>query len=98
MSASSLKNSSNYPFIQTEIITTNAVQATNVTFKTPFPTGSLPIVFIQNTEGTVWPNIIFSTQNLSNTGFTIIQTGSNAFEEVLISYLAIWIPTTPPPP
>lgn len=98
MSASSLINSSYYPFIQTGIIITDAAQATNVIFKTPFPSGSLPLVFIQNTEGTIWPNIMFSTQNLSNTGFTIIQTGSSAPEEVLISYLAIWIAITPPPP
>ena len=101
MSAQALLASSQYPIIRTGIITTNASQVTNVTFYIPFPSGSLPLIFLQNTEGAVWQSIIFTTQGLSNTGFSIVQNNlinAGVYEEVGLAWVAIWIPSTPPPP
>lgn len=100
MSAQSLVASSVYPLIKTGLLTTVANQSTNVTFITPFPVGSLPLIFIQNTEGAVQPTIFFTVQNLTNTGFTIIQTFVSpivGYQNVAVSYLAVWDPVTPPP-
>ena len=101
MSAQSLIASSQYPNIKTGIIVTNVSQVTNVTFNTPFPVGSLPLIFLQNAEGAVWQNIIFTTQGLTNTGFQIVQNNlenAGTYEEVGLSWIAIWIAATPPPP
>jgi len=100
MSANTLLNLPTTATIQSGIITTSASASTNIVFGTPFPSGSLPLIFIQNTQGTTWPQIIFSVQNLSNTGFTIIQTNLESLgtnEAVLVSWLAVLVPATPTP-
>jgi hypothetical protein len=101
MSANTLLNLPTNATIQTgSAVTVSTSVNTNITFGTPFPSGSLPLVFVQNAQGTDWPQIIFTVQNLSNTGFTVIQNnladpGTN--EVVGISWLAVWVPITPPP-
>ncbi len=100
MSAQALVTSSVYPIIKSGVVNSNVAQVTNVTFETPFPSGALPLIFIQNTEGSVWPSIIFTTQSLTNTGFQAIQqffSPALTYQEVQFSYLAVWIPVTPPP-
>jgi hypothetical protein len=98
MSAQALVASPVFPLIKTSVFECQANTSNNITFVTPFPLGALPLVFIQNTDGGQWPNVIFSTQNLSNTGFTLVQSGTGSPAAVLLSYLAVWCPTTPPPP
>lgn len=98
MSAHTLLNLPTNATIQTGLVTLNVALTTNVIYGTPFPSGSLPLVFIQNSEGNVWPSFNFSVQNLSNTGFTIVQTNlasAGVYEAVGVSWIAIWVPITP---
>ena len=100
MSAHTLLNLPTNAIIQTGLITTNNALTTNVVFGTPFPSGALPLVFIQNTEGGVNPTIFFTTQNLGSTGFTIVQTYVSpitTYQSVGVSWVAIAIPNTPIP-
>jgi hypothetical protein len=100
MSAHTLLNLPTTATIQTGIVTTDADQVTNVTFGTSFPSGSYPLIFLQNTEGPVWPTIFFTIQSISNTGFQIVQTytaPATNYQTVTVAWSAILVPATPVP-
>lgn len=96
MSAQALVASSVYPIIRSGSIATLDAVTTPITYDTPFPSGSIPLVFLQNAEGATWPDVPLTTQSLSNTGFVIVQSGTTT-EIISVSYLAVWVPSTPPP-
>jgi len=97
MSAQSLLNTPNsiYSNLRTGTAIVNNSAYTQINFPQPFPAGSIPIVFIQNSQGQTWENIIFTTSNANNTSFTVNQyniTNPGTYEVVEITYLAI-LPT-----
>jgi hypothetical protein len=97
MSAHTLLNLPTYATIQTGILTTPASASTTIVFGTPFPLGILPLIFIQNTDGSTNADVVFTTQNLTNTQFTLVQSGTGAPSAVLVSWMAVAVPATPVP-
>lgn len=94
MSAQSLVTSSQYPIIETGYFLTSATSTGGVTFKQPFPVGSIPVVILQNTSGTTWDDVILGLFQPTNTGFTWTQTGTPAPEIFGVGYMAILVPNT----
>jgi hypothetical protein len=81
-----------YSILRTGAAAVGASASTTIDFLQPFPPGSVPNLFIQNSQGNTWENIIFTTSNVTNTSFTINQyniTSPGNYEVVAISYLAI---------
>jgi len=97
MSAQALVTTSNYPVIETGFFNTTATATGTVTFRVPFPTGVVPVVILQNTSGTTWDEINLGCFQANNANFTWTQTGTPSAEIFGVSYVAIWINSTPPP-
>jgi hypothetical protein len=95
MSAQSLVTSSQYPIIETGGFNTTATFSGSISFRQPFPTGTVPALSLQNVSGNVWDEITLAAV-VSNTGFTWTQNGAAAAEIFSVSYIAILVPNTTP--
>jgi hypothetical protein len=66
--------------------------STTINFTPAFPAGTVPLVFVQNSEGETWLDIIFTVSNINNVSFVVNQfniTNPGTYEEVAIEYFAI---------
>jgi len=81
-----------FSIFRTGLASVGASASTTIDFLQPFPPGSVPNVFIQNSQGNVWESIIFTIDGVNNTSFTINQyniASPGTYEVVGITYLAI---------
>jgi hypothetical protein len=95
MSAQSLVASSQYPIIETGGFVTTATASGAISFRTPFPTGTVPALSLQNASGALWDQITIAA-TVTNTGFTWTQSGAGTAEIFAVSYIAILVPNTTP--
>jgi hypothetical protein len=95
MSSQSFQNLPTTPIVRSNTFATNPTQNTNILFSPPFPAGITPFVQVQNTQGTTWQTIIFTTSNTTNTGFTITQyniTNPGSYQTISCDYIAVGFP------
>ena len=92
MSSQALLLTGNFPFTQSGTFVTTATNSGNITFNVPFPQGAVPIIILTNASGTIWPNILLSTQQATNIGFEWTQTppAGGADEVFGVNFIAIW--------
>jgi hypothetical protein len=93
MSAQALVASSQYPIIEIGGFNTTATASGSISFKQPFPTGTVPAISLQNVSGATWDEITLAC-TVSNTGFTWVQNGTASPEIFSVNYIAILVPNT----